>query len=88
MEQSLFDSKGYEIKLEMTNTFNPYKEGIREDDRELGVFLQYLGVAIPEYQGITDVEDPYVYSRMEFPFKADWNYQIVRGAWANEETGM
>lgn len=88
MGHHLFDFKGYEIKLEMTNTFNPYKEGIREDDRELGVFLQYLGAAIPEYQDITYVEDPYVYSKLAFPFKADWDYQIVRGAWANEETGM
>ena len=38
MALNLYDSQGYEIKLEMTKTFNPSKAGVSGDIRDLGVF--------------------------------------------------
>lgn len=89
MERSnLGDERGYEIKLEMTHTFNPSKLGKSEDTRDLGVLVSYLGAEVPEYSGITYENDSYVFSRLEFPFQADWNYQAVRDSWGPEANGM
>lgn len=88
MKPCLYDSKGYEIKLEMTKTFNPSKAGASADSRDLGVLVSYLGASKPEYERITYEKDPYVFSRLEFPFPADWNYHAVRDSWGPEENGM
>lgn len=87
MSQCLYDSQGYEIKLEMTKTFNPSKAGVSEDIRDLGVLLSYLGAVKPEYEDIIYKNDAYVLSRLEFPFTAEWNYQAVRDSWGPEENG-
>lgn len=87
-ENRLDDVRGYEIKLEMTQTYNHSKAGTGDDIRDLGVLVSYLGAAVPEYTGITYEEDPYVFSRLEFPFKEEWNYQAVRDSWGPEENGM
>lgn len=88
MDQNLYDVQGYEIKLEMTRTYNPGKEGTGKDIRDLGVLVSYLGAAEPEYEGIVYEKDPYVFSRLEFPFAAEWNYHAVRDSWGPEENGM
>lgn len=87
-EKYLDDIRGYEIKLEMTKTYNHSKAGTGDDIRDLGVLVSYLGAAVPEYAGITYEEDPYVFSRLEFPFEAEWNYHAVRDSWGPEENGM
>lgn len=87
-ENRLDDVRGYEIKLEMTQTYNHSKAGTGDDIRDLGVLVSYLGAAVPEYTGITYEEDPYVFSRLEFPFREEWNYQAVRDSWGPEENGM
>ena len=58
MDLNLYDSQGYEIKLEMTKTFNPSKAGVSGDIRDLGVLVSFLGAAEPEYEGITYEKDP------------------------------
>lgn len=88
MNQSLYDIQGYEIKLEMTETYNHSKAGTGEDIRDLGVLVSYLGAAKPEYEAITYEKDPYVFSRLEFPFPCEWNYHAVRDSWGPEENGM
>lgn len=88
MDLNIYDSQGYEIKLEMTQTFNPSKAGVSGDIRDLGVLVSFLGAAEPEYEGITYEKDPYVFSRLEFPFPAKWNYHAVRDSWGPEENGM
>lgn len=88
MSQCLYDSQGYEIKLEMTKTYNPSKAGTGEDIRDLGVLINYLGAAVPEYKDITYPNDAYVFGRLEFPFTAEWNYQAVRDSWGPEENGV
>lgn len=88
MSQCLYDSQGYEIKLEMTKTYNSSKAGTGEDIRDLGVLINYLGAAVPEYKDITYPNDAYVFGRLEFPFTAEWNYQAVRDSWGPEENGV
>jgi lipopolysaccharide cholinephosphotransferase len=88
MAQNLYDVQGYEIKLEMTRTFNPSKAGAGSDIRDLGVLVSFLGAKEPEYEGITYEKDPYVFSRLEFPFPREWNYHAVRDSWGPEENGM
>lgn len=87
-ENRLDDVRGYEIKLEMTQTYNHSKAGTGDDIRDLGVLVSYLGAVVPEYTGITYEEDSYVFSRLEFPFREEWNYQAVRDSWGPEENGM
>lgn len=86
-KQCLYDVMGYEIKLDMTKTYNPSKAGESSDIRDLGVFLCYLGAAVPEYNGIEYEKDKYVISRLEFPCTAEWNYQAVRGFHGPEKNG-
>lgn len=86
MRPCLHDSQGYEIKLEMTKTFNPSKAGVSGDIRDLGVLVSFIGAAEPEYEGITYEKDPYVFSRLEFPFPEEWNYHAVRDSWGRRRT--
>ena len=44
-ESCLYDSQGYEIRIEISKTYNPSKHGESADIRELGVLLCYLGAA-------------------------------------------
>ena len=39
MEPCLYDSQGYEIQIDITKTYNPYKNGENEDTRDLGPLL-------------------------------------------------
>ena len=87
MDQNLYDSQGYEITLEMSATYNPNKAGESEDTRDLGVLLCYLGAVQPACENITYEKDPYVLSRLEFPYAVEWNYQAVRGFYGPEENG-
>lgn len=88
MQTYLYDSQGYEIKLEMTKTYNPSKAGVGDDIRDLGVLINYLGAVTPEYEGFTYEKDAYVFSRLEFPFPVEWNYHAVRDSWGPEENGV
>ena len=46
MAQNLYDVQGYEIKLEMTRTFNPSKAGAGSDIRDLGVLVLRLHIEL------------------------------------------
>ncbi len=87
MEQYLYDSQGYEIRLEITKTYNPSKAGQNADTRDLGVLLCYLGAVEPESKEVRYEKDPYVLSRLEFPYVGDWNYHALREFYGPEENG-
>lgn len=87
MSEMLFDAQGYAIRLEITKTYNPSKAGVSEDTRDLGALLMYVGAECPEYSDITYEKDPYVLSRLEFPYTGDWNYHALRDLWGPEENG-
>lgn len=87
MEQCLYDSMGYEIRLQVTNTYNPSKAGENVDTRDLGPLLCYLGAVEPGCESVTYDRDQYVLSRVEFPYVGDWNYQALRGFYGAEENG-
>lgn len=86
-EHYLYDFQGYEIKIEITQTYNPKKAGEGRDARDLGVRISYLGAVKPGCQEIHYENDPYVLSRLEFPYEGEWNYQALRGLYGPEETG-
>ena len=88
MKTCLYDFQGYEVKLEMSKTYNHSKAGTGEDIRDLGVLVMYLGAVVPEYEGFTYEKDAYVFSRLEFPFPVEWNYHAVRDSWGPEENGV
>jgi len=87
MEYCLYDSQGYKIGLEITGTYNPSKAGENVDTRDLGALLCYLGADKPVCKNITYEKDPYVLSRLEFPYTMEWNYQAIRGFYGPEENG-
>lgn len=87
MEQYLYDFQGYEIRLETTKTYNPSKAGQNEDTRDLGVLLCYLGADRPEAEEMAWEKDPYVLSRLEFPYRGEWNYHALRDFYGPEENG-
>ncbi len=85
--QNLYDSQGYKISLAVSRTYNPSKAGESADTRDLGALLCYLGADRPAYEDITYEKDPYVISRLEFPYAGKWNYQAIRGFYGPEENG-
>lgn len=87
MEQCLYDSMGYEIRLQVTNTYNPSKAEESVDTRDLGVLLCYLGAVEPGCDETTYEKDQYVLSRLEFPYVGEWNYQALRGFYGAEDNG-
>lgn len=86
-KECLYDSMGYEIKIQITKTYNPSKDGQSVDTRDLGVLLCYLGASVPEHEGTTYEKDPYVLSKLEFPYTKDWNYHALKGFYGPEENG-
>lgn len=89
MEPCLYDSQGYEIQIDITKTYNPYKNGENEDTRDLGPLLCYLGAEVPEHLPVNYDKDPYVLSKLEFPMKdgQTWNYHALKGFYGPEENG-
>lgn len=87
MKECLYDSQGYEIRIEMTRTYNPSRDGQSVDTRDLGILLCYLGAVTPEYEHVTYEKDPYVLSRLEFPLAVHWNYHALKGFYGPEENG-
>lgn len=87
MGNYLYDIEGYKIGLEMTVTYNPNREENSPDTRDLGILLRYLGPDVPQTDSVTYDNDPYVLSRLEFPYKGEWNYQAIRGFYGPEEDG-
>lgn len=85
--QNLYDSQGYKISLEISKTYNPSRAGESVDTRDLGALLCYLGADIPACKNIAYEKDPYVLSRLEFPYTGEWNYQAIRGFYGPEENG-
>lgn len=76
--QFLYDEKGYEIKLELSKTYNPKLAGESGDARKLGILVSYIGAAQPEHDSIFWDNDIYVLSRFEFPYTGQWNYNSKR----------
>ena len=72
-KEYLYDSMGYRLTIDVTQTYNPSKEGKSVDTRDLGVLLCYLGAVHSEHDGMTYEKDPYVLSKLDFPYKGDWN---------------
>ena len=87
LEKHLYDIQGYTVKIEVTKTYNPSRLGLSVDSRDLGGLLCYLGAAKPEYDSMIYEEDPYVISRLQFPFEGRWNDQAIRGFYGPEENG-
>lgn len=85
--QFLYDEKGYEIKLELSKTYNPKLAGESDDARELGILVSYIGAAQPEHDSVFWDNDIYVLSRLEFPYMGQWNYNALREFWGAEDNG-
>lgn len=85
--QCLYDEQGYEIKIELSKTYNPQQAGDSTDTRDLGVYVSYLGAVESEHDSIAWSNDKYVISRLEFPYTGEWNYQALREFWGAEENG-
>lgn len=85
--QCLYDEKGYEIKLELSKTYNPKQAGESDDARDLGVLVTYMGAAEPEHGPVTWDNDMYVLSRLEFPYMGEWNYHALKEFWGAEGNG-
>lgn len=86
-ESCLYDSQGYEIRIEISKTYNPSKHGESADIRELGVLLCYLGAAQTDIVETTYEDDPYVLGRLTFPYIGEWNYHAIKGFYGAEENG-
>lgn len=80
----LYDEKGYEIRVVISETYNPFKAGLNNDKRDLGVRLHYLGADKPEYAGINYKNDKYVISRIEYPYLEEWNHEAIHGIYLPE----
>ena len=50
----LYDEKGYEVKIEISPTYNPCAAGVSDDKRDLGVNLRYIGADKPEHIAVSD----------------------------------
>lgn len=87
LQEYLYDSMGYRIQIDVTKTYNPSKGEQSVDTRDLGVLLCYLGAVISEHEAISYDKDPYVLSRLEFPYKGEWNYHALKGFYGPEENG-
>lgn len=85
--QCLYDEQGYEIKLELSETYNPQQAGESNDARDLGVLVSYIGAVEPEHDPVVWDNDMYVLSRLEFPYTGEWNYHALREFWGAEENG-
>lgn len=85
--QCLYDEKGYEVKLELSKTYNPSQTGDSNDKRDLGILVNYLGPVVPEHSSVSWDNDHYVLSRLEFPYAGEWNYYALRDFWGAEENG-
>ncbi len=85
--QNLYDEQGYKIELRLSETYNPQRAGESDDARDLGILVRYLGAAEPEHDPVEWDNDMYVMSRLEFPFRGDWNYHAFRDFWGPEENG-
>lgn len=83
----LFDEKGYEIRLVINPTFVPKKAGLNDDERQLGIFLRYLGANKPERTDISFEKDQFTISRVEYPYTDNWNFQALRGVYPPEGEG-
>lgn len=84
-KEYLYDSMGYGIQIDVTKTYNPSKEGKSVDTRDLGVLLCYLGAVHSEHDGMTYEKDPYVLSKLDFPYKGDWNYHALKGILSDQK---
>lgn len=83
----LYDELGYELKIELSDTYNPKKANDGEDGRDLGVLIRYVGAVNPECENTHIEKDGYALTRLEFPFEGEWNYQAARDTWGPEEGG-
>ena len=83
----LYDEKGYEVKIEISPTYNPCAAGVSDDKRDLGVNLRYIGADKPEHIAVLYEKDKYVVSRIEYPYSDEWNYQAANGGYPPEGEG-
>lgn len=83
----LYDEKGYEVKIEISPTYNPCAAGVSDDKRDLGVNLRYIGADKPEHIAVLYEKDKYVVSRIEYPYSDEWNYQAANGVYPPEGEG-
>lgn len=83
----LYDEQGYEIKIELSKTYNPQQAGESNDARDLGILVSYIGAVKPESDQVEWGNDRYTLSRLEFPYVGEWNYHALREFWGPEENG-
>lgn len=88
MSSNLYDDKGYQVKLVLSKTYNPMQEGESKDDRELGIFITYLGAVEPVYKADYAYEnDIYVISRFDLRNGSIWNPNAVDGFFYEPDKG-
>lgn len=87
--KNLFDEKGYQIKLECSQTFNPKKRGESEDARDLAVFFTYIGAVVPQIEDAAHIfeNDAFVVSRLDLQNGGLWNPNAFSGFYGAELGG-
>lgn len=85
----LYDEIGYAVKMVLSKTFNPRSLGENDDDRNLGVFVTYIGAVKPEHERANYIyeNDMFVVSRMDPENGSIWNANAIKGFWGYEGKG-
>lgn len=85
---NLYEEKGYQIKIDISKTFNPKQRGEGEDSRDLGVLFTYIGAVQPEYE-VNHVfeKDAFVVSRVDAKNKSKLNPNVATGFYGMESKG-
>lgn len=86
---NLYDEKGYQVRLECSQTFNPKQRGESEDARDLGVFFTYIGAVSPKYEDASYIfeNDAFVVSRLDIQNGSTWNPNALSGFYGPELGG-
>lgn len=86
---NLYDEKGYQVRIEISKTFNPKQRGESEDTRDLGLFFTYIGAVQPEHEDASYIfeNDAYVVSRLDAKNGSVWNPNAFSGFYGMEAQG-
>ena len=86
---NLYDEKGYQVRIEISQTFNPKQRGESEDTRDLGLFFTYIGAVCPEHEDASYIfeNDAFVVTRVDAKNGSAWNPNAVSGFYGMEPQG-
>ena len=86
---NLYDEKGYQVRIEISQTFNPKQRGESEDTRDLGLFFTYIGAVCPEHKDASYMfeNDAFVVTRVDAKNRSAWNPNAVNGFYGMESQG-